>query len=89
MQHLHEDGIARGRERGAGAHRHQPAQDLPGPLPSVSSPGALALRQSADSLPLALHRLPLSCFLPLLNLTHQKTLAQSCVVSEIFYVTVL
>ena len=71
MQHLHEDGVARGRERGAGAHRHQPAQDLPWPLPSVSSPATWP-SLSANSLPLALHRVPLSCFLRLLNVTHQN-----------------
>lgn len=36
MQHLHEDGILRGCERGAGTHRDLPQEDIPWTLTSVS-----------------------------------------------------
>lgn len=36
MQHLHEDGILGGCERGAGAHWDLPQEDIPWPLTSVS-----------------------------------------------------
>lgn len=36
MQHLHEDGIFGGCERGAGAHRDLPQEDIPWTLASVS-----------------------------------------------------
>lgn len=36
MQHLHEDGILRGCERGAGTHWDLPQEDIPWTLTSVS-----------------------------------------------------
>lgn len=36
MQHLHEDGVLRRCERGAGAHRDLPQEDIPWTLTSVS-----------------------------------------------------